>query len=83
MDAQLAARGWDVDTPAIRYGAGSRPIKGRNTAIAEWPTKPGPADYALFIGARQLQRRRSIRLSESLAIKVERECRRQNLSRRR
>jgi type I restriction enzyme, R subunit len=25
-------------------------VKGRNLAIAEWPTKSGPADYALFIG---------------------------------
>jgi type I restriction enzyme R subunit len=50
IDAQLAARGWDVDTPTIRYSAGSRPTKGRNMAIAEWPTKSGPADYALFIG---------------------------------
>jgi type I restriction enzyme, R subunit len=52
IDAQLAARGWEVDTPTIRYGAGSRPVKGRNMAIAEWPTKSGPADYALFTGTR-------------------------------
>jgi type I restriction enzyme, R subunit len=52
IDAQLAARGWDVDTPTIRYSAGSRPVKGRNLAIAEWPTKSGPADYALFTGTR-------------------------------
>ena len=52
IDAQLAARGWDVDTPTIRFSAGSRPTKGRNMAIAEWPTKNGPADYALFTGTR-------------------------------
>ena len=52
IDAQLAARGWDVDTTTIRYSAGSRPVKGRNMAIAEWPTKSGPADYALFTGTR-------------------------------
>ena len=52
IDAQLTARGWEVDTPTIRYSAGSRPIKGRNMAIAEWPTKSGPADYALFTGTR-------------------------------
>jgi len=52
IDEQLRARGWEVDTLAIRFSAGSRPIKGHNLAIAEWPTKSGPADYALFIGTR-------------------------------
>jgi len=50
IDAQLRARGWEVDTPTMRYSAGTRPVKGRNLAIAEWPTKSGPADYALFVG---------------------------------
>lgn len=50
IDAQLRARGWDVDTATLRYSAGTRPAKGRNLAIAEWPTKSGLADYALFIG---------------------------------
>ena len=35
---------------SLRFAEGSRPIKGRNLAIAEWPTKSGPADYALFCG---------------------------------
>ncbi len=52
IDAQLRARGWEVDTPTLRYATGTRPAKGRNLAIAEWPTKSGPADYALFIGTR-------------------------------
>lgn len=50
IDEQLRARGWEADTQTIRYSAGSRPAKGRNLAIAEWPTKSGPADYALFVG---------------------------------
>jgi type I restriction enzyme, R subunit len=50
IDAQLRARGWEVDTPTLRYATGTRPTKGRNLAIAEWPTKSGPADYALFMG---------------------------------
>ena len=50
IDAQLRARGWEVDTPTMRYSTGTRPVKGRNLAIAEWPTKSGPADYALFVG---------------------------------
>ena len=52
IDAQLVARGWEADTQKLRYASGSRPAKGRNMAIAEWPTKSGPADYALFIGTR-------------------------------
>ena len=52
IDEQLRARGWEVDTQTIRYGTGTRPAKGRNMAIAEWPTKSGPADYALFVGTR-------------------------------
>jgi type I restriction enzyme R subunit len=52
IDAHLRARGWEVDTPTLRYSAGVRPSKGRNMAIAEWPTKCGPADYALFVGTR-------------------------------
>lgn len=50
IDARLRARGWEADTQALRYSAGTRPAKGRNLAIAEWPTANGPADYALFIG---------------------------------
>src|SRR6202158_430423 len=52
IDEQLRARGWEVDTPALRYSAGTRPAKGRNMAIPEWPTKGGPAEYAVFVGTR-------------------------------
>jgi type I restriction enzyme R subunit len=52
IDEQLRARGWEADTPTLRYSSGTRPAKGRNMAIAEWPTKSGPADYALFVGTR-------------------------------
>jgi type I restriction enzyme R subunit len=50
IDQQLRDRGWEVDTRSLRYGTGARPAKGRNMAIAEWPTANGPADYALFVG---------------------------------
>lgn len=50
IDAQLVAAGWEADTVAISYRAGVRPTKGRNLAIAEWPTSSGPADYVLFAG---------------------------------
>ena len=52
IDTQLRARGWEVDTQTMRYATGTRPAKGRSMAIAEWPTKSGPADYALFVGTR-------------------------------
>ncbi|WP_312469627.1 type I restriction-modification system endonuclease [Rhizobium sp.] len=50
IDQQLRDRGWEVDTKEMRYSKGSRPAKGRDLAIAEWPTANGPADYALFVG---------------------------------
>ncbi|MGO6938529.1 type I restriction-modification system endonuclease [Rhizobium johnstonii] len=49
VDQQLRDRGWEADTKTLRYSAGVRPAKGRNIAIAEWPTANGPADYALFV----------------------------------
>lgn len=50
IDEQLRNAGWEVDTENIRYSKGSRPEKNNNKAIAEWPTKNGYADYALFVG---------------------------------
>lgn len=50
IDDQLRQAGWDADTVNYRYAKGVRPQKNRNMAIAEWPTKSGPADYALFAG---------------------------------
>ena len=55
IDEQLRQVGWEANTEEIRYSKGSRPIKGHNMAIAEWPTdstvgKKGYADYALFVG---------------------------------
>ncbi|WP_434288837.1 type I restriction-modification system endonuclease [Celeribacter sp. SCSIO 80788] len=50
IDQQLRDRGWEADSSELRYGKGVRPAKGKNLAIAEWPTQSGPADYALFVG---------------------------------
>ena len=55
IDEQLRQVGWEANTEEIRYSKGSRPVKGHNMAIAEWPTdstvgKKGYADYALFVG---------------------------------
>ena len=49
-DAQLCEAGWQADTEDLRYSKGTRPEKGKNLAIAEWPTDKGFADYALFAG---------------------------------
>ena len=50
VDQQLRDRGWESNSVEMRFGKGVRPAKGRSMAIAEWPTKSGPADYALFLG---------------------------------
>ncbi len=50
IDDQLRDAGWEAESELIRYSRGTRPVKGRNLAIAEWPTENGPADYALFVG---------------------------------
>lgn len=50
VDQQLRDSGWEADTKSLRHASGTRPAKGRNLAIAEWPTASGPADYALFAG---------------------------------
>lgn len=57
IDEQLRKVGWEADTEKLRYSKGTRPEKGRNIAIAEWPTdstvgSKGYADYALFIDKR-------------------------------
>ncbi len=50
IDAQLDAADWEADTVNLRFNNGTRPERGRNLAIAEYPTTSGPADYVLFIG---------------------------------
>lgn len=55
IDEQLRQVGWEADTQVLRYSNGTRPEKGRNLAIAEWPTDSrignyGRVDYALFVG---------------------------------
>ena len=55
IDQELRRVGWEADTENLRFSKGTRPAKGRNLAIAEWPTDStvgnhGRADYGLFIG---------------------------------
>ena len=55
IDEQLRKVGWEADTNTLRYSKGTRPRKGHNMAIAEWPTDStvgnhGFCDYMFFIG---------------------------------
>lgn len=50
IDQQLREAGWEANSKYLRFSEGARPEAHRNLAIAEWPTKSGPADYALFAG---------------------------------
>jgi type I restriction enzyme R subunit len=54
IDRQLRDAGWEADSEQVTFDRGVRPAKGRNLAIAEWPTfadgKDGRADYVLFAG---------------------------------
>lgn len=52
IDGQLRAAGWRADSAALRHALGARPGYGEAVAIAEWPTRSGPVDYALFIDGR-------------------------------
>ena len=52
IDQQLIDAGWDADSLDLTYSKGARPEKGKNKAIAEWPTSSPKAcaDYVLFVG---------------------------------
>jgi len=50
IDEQLTLAGWDANSATQTFAKGARPQKGKHLAIAEWPTKSGPADYVLFAG---------------------------------
>jgi type I restriction enzyme R subunit len=50
IDEQLRQAGWEVDSDKINYKTHrTKPQKGQNVAIAEWPCGRMWADYALFI----------------------------------
>jgi len=54
IDQQLIEAGWTAESETLTYKGGARPEKGKNIAIAEWPTEhngeKGRADYVLFSG---------------------------------
>jgi type I restriction enzyme, R subunit len=50
IDQQLRDAQWMADSSVLTHAKGARPERGKNQAIAEWPTSSGPADYMLFVG---------------------------------
>ncbi len=75
IDQQLREAGWDADTQVIRYSKGARPAKGKNQAIAEWPTPSGPADYALFVGTTLIGIIEAKRKNKNVMTALDQACR--------
>lgn len=76
IDEQLRLAGWEVDTQKLRYSKGTRPVKGRNLAISEWPTnsafyKNGYADYAFFIDEKLVALMDAKKMSEDVASTID------------
>lgn len=71
IDEQLREAGWEAYTGELTYSKGSRPQKGRNMAIAEWPTTHGPADYVLFAGLKAVAVVEAKRKRKDVASSIE------------
>ena len=76
IDEQLQKAGWEADTKNLRFSKGTRPVKGRNIAIAEWPTdsafyKNGYVDYAFFIGEKLVAVMDAKKASEDVASTID------------
>jgi type I restriction enzyme R subunit len=51
IDLQLIEAGWEANSVQLTHARGARPERGKNKAIAEWPTQgKQAADYILFAG---------------------------------
>ena len=76
IDEQLRKAGWEADTQNLRYSKGTRPVKGRNIAISEWPTDSafqdhGYADYAFFIGEKLVAIMDAKKMAEDVAATID------------
>lgn len=76
IDEQLQKAGWEANTKELRYSKGTRPIKGRNIAISEWPTdsaffKNGYVDYAFFVGEKLVAVMDAKKVSEDVASTID------------
>ena len=79
IDDQLRKYGWEVDTNDLRYSKGTRPQKGRNIAIAEFPTdstvtRGGYADYALFVGLKLVAIIEAKKISVDIPSVIDYQC---------
>ena len=71
IDQQLIDAGWEADTQRLAYAKGARPVKGKNRAIAEWPTVgKQAADYVLFAGLVPMAVVEAKRENENVAGKI-------------
>ncbi|NCC60728.1 MAG: type I restriction-modification system endonuclease [Verrucomicrobiae bacterium] len=71
IDQQLVAAGWEADTQELTYAKGARPERGRNKAIAEWPTVgKQSADYVLFAGLTPIAVVEAKRKNKNVAQKI-------------
>ena len=76
IDEQLRLAGWEADTQNLRFSKGTRPQKGRNIAISEWPTNSafqnkGYADYAFFVGEKLVAVMDAKKMSEDVASTID------------
>lgn len=76
IDEQLRKAGWEADTNNLRYNKGTRPVKGRNIVISEWPTNSafyqnGYVDYAFFIGEKLVAVMDAKKMSEDVASTID------------
>ncbi len=80
IDQQLRQAGWEADTERLRYSKGTRPAKGRNIAIAEWPTDStigsrGTVDYALFVGTQMVATVEAKAIHKDIPSVIDYQCR--------
>jgi len=80
IDEQLRKVGWEADTDLLRYSKGTRPQKGHNMAIAEWPTdstvgNKGYADYVLFIGLKMVGVIEAKAIHKDISSVIDNQCR--------
>lgn len=80
IDEQLRKVGWEADTDNLRHSKGTRPQKGRNMAIAEWPTDStvgdrGFADYALFVGLKMIGVIEAKAIHKDIPSVIDNQCR--------
>lgn len=76
IDEQLRNAGWEADTQVFRYSRGTRPQKGHNMAISEWPTgsafqAKGYVDYAFFVGEKLVAMMDAKKMSEDVASTID------------